>query len=68
MATVKSREILAKIELEDLDLIYIERWFHWYGHVESCCDAVRTASYIEFDGRHGTRRPTITWKKLSEND
>ena len=68
MATVRSRELLAKIELKNLDLIFIERWLHWYGYAECCCDAVRTASDTEVDGSHGTGRPKITLKKLTEND
>ena len=34
MATVRSRELLAKLQLEDLDLILRERRLCWFGHVE----------------------------------
>ena len=32
--TVRSSELLAKVELEDLALILRERRLHWFGHVE----------------------------------
>ena len=34
VATVRSSELLAKLELEDLDLIFRERRLCWFGHVE----------------------------------
>ena len=43
VATVRSRELLAKLELEDLDLILRERRLHWFGHVERSGGAIRTA-------------------------
>ena len=51
MATVRSRsELLAKLELEDLDLILRER-LCWFGHVDRSSGAVRTACDIPVDGR-----------------
>ena len=32
VATVRSSELLAKLELEDLELILRERRLHWFGH------------------------------------
>ena len=43
VATVKSRELLAKLELEDLDLILRERRPRCFGHVERSSGAIRTA-------------------------
>ena len=40
MATVRSSQLLAKLELEDLEL-------RWFGHVERSSGAVRTAYDIE---------------------
>ena len=53
VATIKSREILAKLELEDLNLILRERTLHWFGHVERSSGALRTAYDIQIDGRRG---------------
>ena len=64
---VRSSKLLAKLELEDLDLILRER-LSWFGHVERSSGAIRTACYIQIDGRQGAGRPKLTWKKLTERD
>ena len=71
MATVRSSELLAKLELEDLDLILRERRLRWFAHVhvEHSSGAVRTACDIQINGRLGAvGRPKLTWKKLMEKD
>ena len=67
-ATVRPRELLAKLELEDLNLILRERRLHWFWHVERSSGAIRTACDIQIDGRLGAGRPKLTWKKLTEKD
>ena len=52
-ATVRSSELLAKLQLEDLDLILRERGLRWFGHVEGSSGAVRTACDIQIEGRGG---------------
>ena len=68
VATVRSREKLAKLQLEDLDLILRERRLCWFGHVECSSGAIRTACDIQIEGRRGAGRPKLTWKKLTEKD
>ena len=68
VATVRSIEVLAKLELEDLYLILSERRLRWFGHVERSSGAVRTTCDIQIDGRRGAGRPKLTWKKLMEKD
>ena len=68
VATVRSRELLAKLELEDLDLILRVRRLRWFGHVERSSGAIRTACDIQIEGRQGVGRPKLTWKKLTERD
>ena len=63
---VRSSELLAKLELEDLNLILRETRLRWFGHVERSSGAIRTACDIQIDGRPG--RPKLTWKKLTERD
>ena len=65
VATVRSSALLAKLELEDLDLILRER-LRWFGHVEHSSGAIRTVCDIKIDGEAG--RPKLTWKKLTERD
>ena len=66
VATVRSSELLAKLEL--LNLILRERRLHWFGHVEGSSGVVTTAFDIQLDRRHFARRPKLTWKKLTEKD
>ena len=68
VAMVRSSELLAKLELEDLYLILRERRLRWFGHVEHSSNAVRRACDIQIEGRWGTGRPKLTWKKLTEKD
>ena len=57
VATERSRELLAKLELENLDLILRKRRLCWFGHVEHSSSAVRIASDIQVDGRWGQGGP-----------
>ena len=68
VATIRSSELLAKLELEDIDLILRERRLCWFGHVERSSGAIRTACDIQIVGRLGAGRPRLTWKKLMERD
>ena len=67
VATVRSSELLAKLELENLNLIW-ERRLRWFGHVERSSGEIRTACDIQIDGRLGAGRPKLTWKNLTEKD
>ena len=58
VATVRSSELLAKLELEDLNLIFRERRLRWFGHVERSSGAIRTACDIQIDGRQGQAGPS----------
>ena len=51
VATVRSSELLTKLQLEDLHLISRERRLRWFGHVESSSGAIRTACDIQIEGR-----------------
>ena len=72
VARVRSSELLAKLQLEDLNLILRERRLRWFGHVERSSGAIRTAYDMQIDGKRGggggAGRPTQTWKKLTEKD
>ena len=60
VAMVRSSKLLAKLELEDLNLNLRERRLCWFGHVERSSGAVRTACDIQIDCRWGAGRPKIT--------
>ena len=61
-------KLLAKLELEDLNLILRERRLCWFGHVERPSGAIRTANDVQIEGRGGAGMPKLTWKKLMERD
>ena len=50
VASVRSSKLLAKLELEDLDLILRKRKLCRFGHVECSSGAVRTACDIQVEG------------------
>ena len=60
IVTTRSNELLAWLDIEDLDLILKERRLRWYGHVEPSNGAVKTAFYIQVDEKHGPGRPKMT--------
>ena len=66
VARVRSSELLAKLQLVDLDLILRER--RLCGHVARSSDAIRTAYDMQIDGKRGAGRPKQTRKKLTEKD
>ena len=43
VVTTMSNELLARLDIKDLDLILKERRLHWYGTVECSNGAVKTA-------------------------
>ena len=68
IVTTRSSELLARLGIEDLDLILKETRLRWYEHVECSNGAVKTAFDIHVDGKHGPGRPKMTWKQLTERD
>ena len=68
IVTTRSNELLARLGIEDLDLILKERRLQWYGHVERSNGAVKTAFDIQVDGKREPGRPKMTWKQLTERD
>ena len=68
IVTTRSNELLARLGIEELDLILKERRLHWYVHVERSNGAVKTAFDIQVDGKQEPERPKITWKQLTERD
>ena len=53
VARVRSSELLAKLQLEDHNLILRERRLRWFRHVERSSGAIRTAYDMQIDGKQG---------------
>ena len=68
IVTTRSNELIARLGIEDLDLILKERRLLWYGHVDCSSSAVKTAFHIQVEGKRGPGRPKMTWKQLTERD
>ena len=66
IVTTRSIELLARLGIEDLDLILKERRLPWYGHVECSNGAVKTAFDIQVDGKRGPGRPKMTWRECRQ--
>ena len=66
--TIRSKELLVWLGIDDLDLILKERRLCWYGHAERSNSAVKTASDIQVDGKRKPRRSKMTCKHLIERD
>ena len=69
VATVRSNELLAQLEIDDLNVILKEKRLCWFQHVER--PAIKTACNKQIDGKRGPRRPTwpkMSWKTLTERD
>ena len=60
IVTIRTNEVLARLGIEDLDLILKVRSLRFYGHVKRSTGAVNTAFDIQFDGKRGPRRPKMT--------
>ena len=58
VARLRPSALLAKLKLEDLDLILRERRHRWFGHVERSSGAIRTACDIQIEGRRGQGGPS----------
>ena len=63
VAAVGSGELLAGLELEDLDLNLRERRLRWFGHVECSSGAVRACD-IQIDGRRA-EKDCREWKLMT---
>ena len=59
VARVRSSELLAKLQLDDLDLILRER-LRWFGHMERSSGAIRTAYDMQIEGKRVAGRPKQT--------
>ena len=53
VARVRSSKLLAKLQLEDLDLILRERRLRWFGHVTRSNGTISTAYVMQIEGKRG---------------
>ena len=66
--TIRSNELLAHLEINDLDVILREKRLRRFGHAKRDNGAIKTACDIQIDGKRGPGRPKMSWKTLTERD
>ena len=65
---LRSRDLLEKVGLQDLELVLRECQLRWYGHVERSNGAIKSTRDLSLEGRRGPRRPKMSWRELTERD
>ena len=68
MATVRSNKLLARLEIDDLDVILREKSLRWFGHIGRSSGAIKTVCNMQIEGKHGPGKPKITWRTLKETE
>ena len=66
VATVRSNVLLARLEIDDLDVILREKRLRWFGHVERFSGAIKAVCDMQVEGKRGPERPKMTWRTLTE--
>jgi hypothetical protein len=68
VANVRSKDLLDKLGLLDLDNVLRENRLRWYGHVQRSNGAIKTAYDFKVIGKRGRGRPKMTWSQLIKKD
>ena len=68
VATVRSSELLARLGIEDLDVILREKRLRWYGHVVRSSGAINKVFHMEKEGGRRPGRPKMTWREQTARD
>ena len=66
VATVRSNQLLARLEIHDLDIILREKRLRWFGHVEQSSGTIKTVCDMQIEGKRGQGGPKMTWRTLRE--
>ena len=65
---VRSRDLLEKTGLQDLETVLRGRRLQWSGHVERSSGAIKSARDLVVEGQRGPGRPKMSWRELTERD
>ena len=68
VTNVRSYERLARLEIDDLDVILREKRLRWFGHIEGSSGSIKTVCNMQTEGKHGPGRPKMTWRTLPERN
>ena len=64
VASVRSNELLAKLEIDDLEVFLREKRLRWFGQVERSSGA----RDMQIEGKRGPWRSKMTWRTCTERE
>ena len=67
VATVRSNELLARLEIDDLDIILRDKRLRWFGHFERSNGTIKTVCDMQIERKCGSGRPKMTWRTLTDS-
>ena len=68
MATVRSKKLLAQLEIDYIVVNLREKRLHWFVHVEQFSGAIKTVCNMQIEVERGPGRPKMTWMTLTDRD
>ena len=68
VASVRSKELLAQLEINDPDVILREKRLCRFGHIERSSGAIKTVCDMQIEEKCGQGWSKMTWRTLTERD
>ena len=68
VVTVRSKKLLAQLEIDYVAVILREKRIRWFVHVERFSGAIKMLCDMQIVGERGPGRPKTTWMTLTERD
>ena len=66
VATVRSKKLLAQLEIDNIVVNLREERLHWFVHVEQFSGAIKTVCNMQIEVERGPGRPKMTWMILTD--
>ena len=66
VATVRSKKLLAHLEIGYIVVNLREKRLHWFVHVEQFSGAIKTVCNMQIEVKRGPMRPKTTWMTLTD--
>jgi len=60
--------LLAKLEIQDIEVVLRKHRLRWLGHVERSSSWISRVREYEIEGKRGRGRPKLTWDELVKRD
>ena len=66
VATIRSKKLLAQLEIDNIVVNLREERLHWFVHVEQFSGAIKTVCNMQIEVERGQGRPKMTWMTLTD--